>query len=180
MCFCPLMAGPPIELIHRWGEFEIQIRINFVPESGEKAIVVYHHLKLHPWTAVGSNEPEIPPLEQAMKMGPVHSWQYDEIVFHDPFQSFLNALTAHPPTSLPRHKTRPVPFHTANPASLEASRGGAPEFSQQMEREEAERLESARKTVVAETDKWRERLIEKEKELEKLKRLLEARGGSVD
>ena len=49
-----------------------------------------------------------------------------------------------------------------------------------MEREEAERLEHARKTVVAETDKWRERLIEKEKELEKLKRLLEARGGSVD
>ncbi|EPS98762.1 hypothetical protein FOMPIDRAFT_1164885 [Fomitopsis schrenkii] len=172
---------PPFEVTETgWGEFEIQIRINFVPESGEKAVVVYHHLKLHPWTAVGSNEPEIPPLEQAMKMGPVHSWQYDEIVFHDPFQSFLNILTAHPPSQLPRHKTRPVPFHTANPASLEASRGGAPEFTQQMEREEAERLENARKTVVAETDKWRERLIEKEKELEKLKRLLGARGGSVD
>lgn len=172
---------PPFEITETgWGEFEIQIRINFVPESGEKAVVAYHHLKLHPWTAVGSGEPEIPPLDQAMKMGPVHSWQYDEIVFHDPFQSFLNILTAHPPTPLPRHKTRPVPFHTAHPASLEASKGGVPEFTLQMERDEAERLEAARKAVVAESDKWRERLIEKEKELEKLKRLLEARGESVD
>lgn len=158
----------------RWGEFEIQIRITFVAESGEKAFFTYHHLKLHPWTVVGSTEPDIPPIEAAMKMGPVHSWQYDEIVFNDPFQSFLNILTAHPPTPLPKHTRRPVPFHTANPASLEASKGGVPEFTQQMEREEAERLETARKKVVAETDSWRQKLIEKEKELEKLKKQLEA------
>ncbi|KAI0938154.1 hypothetical protein AcV7_003427 [Taiwanofungus camphoratus] len=157
-----------------WGEFEIQIRVTFVPESGEKAILFYHHLKLHPWTVVGSGEPEIPPLEAAIKMGPVHSWQYDEIVFNDPFQSFLNILTSHPPTPLPKNRRRPVPFHTANPGSLEASKGGVPEFTQQMEREEAERLEAAKKTVVAETDKWREKLIEKEKELERLQRQLEA------
>ncbi|KZT05578.1 yeats family protein [Laetiporus sulphureus 93-53] len=159
-----------------WGEFEIQIRITFVPESGEKAVMTYHHLKLHPWTAIGSGEPEIPPLEAAMKMGPVHSWQYDEIVFNDPFQSFLNILTAHPPTPLPRYTRRPVPFHTAHPASLEASKGGVPEFTQQMEREEAERLEEARKKVVAETNRWRDRLIEKERELERLQRQLQAAG----
>ena len=157
----------------RWGEFEIQIRITFIPESGEKAVTLYHHLKLHPWTAIGSGEPEIPPLEAAMKMGPVHSWQYDEIVFHDPFQSFLNSLTAHPPTSLPKTKTKPIPFHNANPASLEASKGGVPEFTQQMEKEEAERLEAARKTIIAEQDKWREKLIEKEKELVRLRKQLE-------
>lgn len=156
-----------------WGEFEIQIRITFIQESGEKAITFYHHLKLHPWTVVGSGEPEIPPLDAAMKMGPVHSWQYDEIVFNDPFQSFYNVLTAHPPTPLPKTKRRPVPFHTANPASLEASRGGVPEFTQAMEKEEAERLESARKAVIAEQDKWREKLIERERELEKLQRQLD-------
>ncbi|OSX59350.1 hypothetical protein POSPLADRAFT_1151126 [Postia placenta MAD-698-R-SB12] len=166
---------PPFEVSETgWGEFEIQIRITFVAESGEKAFFTYHHLKLHPWTVVGSTEPDIPPIEAAMKMGPVHSWQYDEIVFNDPFQSFLNILTAHPPTPLPKHTRRPVPFHTANPASLEASKGGVPEFTQQMEREEAERLETARKKVVAETDSWRQKLIEKEKELEKLKKQLEA------
>lgn len=102
-------------------------------------------------------------------MGPVHSWQYDEVVFNDPFQSFLNFLTAHPPTPLPKTKRRPVPFHTANPASLEASRGGVPEFTQEMEKEEAERLDTARKKVIAEQSKWRDILIEKEKELAKLK-----------
>lgn len=156
----------------RWGEFEVQIRINFVAESGEKAITFYHHLKLHPWTVVGSTEPENPPLEVAAKMGPVHSWQYDEIVFNDPFQSFLNILVAHPPTPLPKTKRRPVPFHTANPASLEASKGGVPEFTQEMEKEEADRLENARKQVISEQDKWRQILIEKEKELARLQRQL--------
>ena len=147
----------------------MQIRINFVAESGEKAITFYHHLKLHPWTIVGATEPENPPLEVAAKIGPVHSWQYDEVVFNDPFQSFLNILTAHPPTPLPKTKPRPVPFHTANPASLEASKGGVPEFTQEMEKEEAERLEAARKKVIAKQNKWRDLLIEKEKELAKLK-----------
>ncbi|KAI0340806.1 yeats family protein [Trametopsis cervina] len=153
-----------------WGEFEVQIRINFVAESGEKAITFYHHLKLHPWAISTSGEPEQPPpLDVAAKMGPVHSWQYDEVVFNDPFQTFLNILTTHPPTPLPKTKRRPVPFHTANPGSLEASKGGVPEFTQEMEKEEAERLETARKKVIAEQDKWRDILIEKEKELAKLK-----------
>jgi YEATS domain-containing protein 4 len=102
-------------------------------------------------------------------MGPVHSWQYDEVVFNDPFQTFLNILTDHPPTPLPKTKRRPIPFHTAHPASLEASKGGVPEFTQGMEKDEAERLETARKKVIAEQEKWRDMLIEKEKELAKLR-----------
>ncbi|KAG6812099.1 hypothetical protein H0H92_004399 [Tricholoma furcatifolium] len=164
---------PPFEVSETgWGEFDIQIRINFIAECGEKAIMVYHHLKLHPWTATG--EPEIPPIEVAMKAGPVHSWQYDEIVFHDPFQNFLNILTSHPVTHLPKAKRKPVPFHLANPASLEASKGGVPEFTAQMEREEAERLENARQSIITEQEKWREILIEKEKELERLQKQLAA------
>ncbi|KAI0720382.1 yeats family protein [Cerioporus squamosus] len=166
---------PPFEVSETgWGEFEITIRINFVAESGEKAITFYHHLKLHPWTAAGSGEPEIPSLEAAAKAGPVHSWQYDEIVFNDPYQVFLNILTAHPPTPLPKNRRRPVPFHTANPASLEASKGGTPEFTQEMEKEEAERLEKALKTIVEDTHKWRNKLIEKENESNRLKKELEA------
>lgn len=154
--------------LSRWGEFEIQIRITFITESGEKAITFYHHLKLHPWTLSG--DPEVPPLEAAIALGPVHSWQYDEIVFNDPFQSFLNILTAHPPTPLPKSKRRPVPFHTANPGSLEASKGGVPEFTAVMEKEEAEKLEAARKAIIEQQNKWRGILIEREKELEKLQK----------
>lgn len=117
-----------------------------------------------------NGEPEQPPpLEIAAKMGPVHSWQYDEVVFNDPFQTFFNILTAHPPTPLPKTRRRPIPYHTSNPASLEASKGGLPEFTQEMEKDEAERLEAARKKVIAEQEKWRNILIEKEKELAKLK-----------
>ncbi|CAK5275106.1 unnamed protein product [Mycena citricolor] len=165
---------PPFELTETgWGEFEIQIRIIFVPDAAEKAITFYHHLKLHPWAAAG--DPEIPPLDVAIRAGPVHSWQYDELVFNDPFQSFLNTLTQHPPTPLVRTRRKPVPFHLANVASLEASKGGTPEFTLQMEKEEAERLEEAKRAVLAEDQKWRSTLIEKEKELEQLKKMLEDR-----
>ncbi|KAF8204596.1 yeats family protein [Pholiota molesta] len=164
---------PPFELTETgWGEFEIQIRITFIAESGEKAISFYHHLKLHPWTESG--EPEIPPLDVAMKMGPVHAWQYDEIVFHDPYQNFLTLLTAHPPTPIPKSKRKPVPYHLANPSSFSASKGGTPEFNQDMEKEELERLEEARKSVASEQEKWRLLLIEKEKELEQLQKEVDA------
>jgi YEATS domain-containing protein 4 len=164
-----------LDCYYSWGEFEIQIRINFIPESGEKPITLYHHLKLHPWTATG--DPEIPHIDTAMQMGPVHSWQYDEIVFIDPTQSFLGILMAHPPTPLPKARKRPVPFNLANPGSLEASRGGVPEFNSAMEKEESERLVNGRNAIVAEQERWRGILAEKEKELEQLKKELEATDG---
>ncbi|KAF8182160.1 yeats family-domain-containing protein [Mycena galopus ATCC 62051] len=157
---------PPFEVTETgWGEFEIQIRITFVPDAGKKPITLYHHLKLHPWTATG--DPEIPPLGAAIKADPVHSCQYDELVFNDPFQTFLATLTSNPPTPLVRSRRKPVPFHLAHMGSLEASKGGTPEFMQQME-EEAERLEEARKAIVAEEERWRAKLVEKEKELQSL------------
>ncbi|KAI0307054.1 yeats family protein [Multifurca ochricompacta] len=162
---------PPFEVTETgWGEFEIQIRITFIPEAGEKPVLLYHHLKLHPWTASGADADAPPPTDVAAQLGPVHSWQYDEIVFTDPFQQFLNTLTSHPPTQLPKTRRRPVPFHTANPSSLDASKGGVPEFTAAMEKEEIQRLEEARKSVVAEQEKLHASLIEKEKELEKLRR----------
>lgn len=160
---------------HSWGEFEVQIRVNFVGESGEKAITFYHHLKLHPWKILADGEQDVaPPLDVAAKMGPVHSWQYDEIVFNDPYQSFLNILTAHPPTPLPKARRRPVPFHTANttPAALEASKGGVPEFTQEMEKGEAGRLQAAKVAIIKEQEKLRLELLNKEQEVARLQKLL--------
>ncbi|KAL1734418.1 yeats family-domain-containing protein [Schizophyllum commune] len=162
---------PPFELTETgWGEFEILIRITFVTEAGEKAMQLYHHLKLHPWPAPG--EPEIPPLEVARAHGPVHSWQYDEIVFNDPFQNFLSTLTAHPPMPLPKEPRRPVPFHIAAPGTLQASKGGTPEFNVQMEKDEWNRLEQAKKQVVAQTEAMRKVLFEKQAELRELEKQL--------
>ncbi|PFH50131.1 hypothetical protein AMATHDRAFT_145776 [Amanita thiersii Skay4041] len=172
----------PFELSETgWGEFEVQIRIVFVPESGEKTITLYHHLKLHPWTLTPPNpgEPiEAPSLEDAAKQGPVHSWQYDEIVFHEPYQNFLNILTQHTPTPLPKAKRRPVPFHLSHPESLEASKGGVPEFTTLMEKEEYDRIEEAKKSIIAEQNKWKDILFEKEKELEQLQKQLASSSSS--
>ena len=137
-------------------------------------MVIYHHLKLHPWASSG--EPEIPPLDVALKLGPVHSWQYDEIVFNDPYQNFLNILTQHPPTPLSKITRKPVPFNLANPGSLEASKGGVPEFSSAMEKEEGDRLEEARKMVITEQERWRAILLEKEQELDQLQKEIDALG----
>lgn len=142
--------------------------MTFVPESGEKAITLYHHLKLHPWNTTG--EPEIPPYEVALAAGAVHSWQYEEIVFNDPYQPFLQTLMQHPPTPLPKSSKKPIPFHISNPASLQASMGGTPEFTQLLEQDEARRLGEAKKAVLAEQEKMRNAILQKEKELEKLKR----------
>ena len=112
----------------------------------------------------------------AIAAGPVHSWQYDEIVFNDPFQSFLNILTAHPPTLLPKTRRRPVPFCSAfpTPAALEAAKGGVPEFQQEMEKDEGERLDAALRAVIEDTHQWRNRLIEHENEASRLKKAIEA------
>jgi YEATS domain-containing protein 4 len=161
---------------NRWGEFEVQIKIAFAPESGEKPIAFYHHLKIHHW----SLDPHVPDLSSeqeladARRHGPVQSWQYDEIVFNDPFQGFYDKLLKHPPTRLPRNRKRPIPFHTANPtrADLEASRGGVPEFTQEMEVQEAQRLDYAVDVVTIETERWQNRLTEREKELDMLRQQL--------
>lgn len=45
-----------------------------------------------------------------------------------------------------------------------------------MEKEESDRLEEARKAVITEQERWREKLIDKEKELERLQKEVDALG----
>lgn len=62
---------PPFQCTESgWGEFEIQIKIFFVPEANEKPITLFHHLKLHPWlqqvAAVEAAEPAATGIPAAM------------------------------------------------------------------------------------------------------------------
>lgn len=178
-------------------------------ESGEKTLSFMHHLKLHPWAMpdVAANptadpatlyappptastststpgDPNAPANPQPL-LEPVHSWQYDEIVFTDPPKAFLDILLANPPTPLPKMKKRPIPPNPAHVPSLgpqpsvpgtptKGSGGNMPEFTQVLERDEAERLDAAKRAVVDATDAQRVLLIEKEREFERLRRELEA------
>lgn len=133
---------------------------------------MHHHLKLHQWGPEGGpTDPSAPPPPPSPY--PVHSWQYDEIVFHEPYQSFLNILTSHAPTLLSAVRRNPVPPHEHQQGSTSDVPGERPEFTAVMERDEADRLETVRKTIIAEADDLRLLLQEKEKELDALKKQTE-------
>lgn len=139
---------PPFEVTETgWGEFEISIRVYFAPESGEKSITLYHHLKLHPWEA-NANAPPIPaPIGPTTPTSsePVHSWQYDEVVFSEPTEAIHQILIKHP-VSIPtrKHGNR---------------------FSLQHEQEEVDRLNEATSKVQEEIQSYRHKLLAAETEL---------------
>jgi len=72
-----------------WGEFEITIKLYYVPESGEKPQTLYHHLRLHPY---GRTEEE----KETMRLngGEVISWTYEEQIFNEPYEAFYDILTS--------------------------------------------------------------------------------------
>ncbi|WWC94834.1 hypothetical protein V866_001684 [Kwoniella sp. B9012] len=305
---------PPFKVTETgWGEFVVQIRVQFIPESSEKPLTLNHPIKLHHWglpieglvappteggvaTGTGTantsvvNTPAPEPIQEptpaatpvppekkeddqeevkeeiivtpapigessnSVKEGegsivleptqtseqihpvndeiivqqdlqqqqtaamtatlPVHSWQYDEIVFSDPPKNFLDILNEHPPKGLPKINRRAktqrdeydsgstsqkkskkngrqsvlgsranTEFQSPTPSVIGAGAGAQNgliggelgsadvplEFSLEMERAEHNKLSEARRKIVDQMDKWRERLIAQEKELAKLK-----------
>jgi len=162
---------PPFEISETgWGEFEIQIRITFIPEAGEKPLTLFHHLKLHPWPAVPTID-ALPDAEVPVptdRPEPVHSWQYDEIVFTEPQQAFLNILMRNPPTPLPKARRKMVTNTPETSAFLTGK--GNPEFTQDMEKDESDRLEETRKALIAQGEEWRMKLIQLENEVQSLRR----------
>lgn len=160
-----------------WGEFEVQIKIFFVPEAGEKPLTVLHHLKLHPWSGTTSLPPvptaepgssvEAPPAPALPAV--VHSWQYEEIVFPEPLESFYEILLAHPPTPWPATSS-------ASYAETDASTGETEEhivhtptgqildaLSLEAQRAEADRIDLARSNAVQQLEADRSKLIHLEK-----------------
>lgn len=107
---------------------------------------------------------------------PVHSWQYDEIIFTDPTQGFYDLLLAHPPTPLPAYSLRrTIPEGEGAIPGVDRGSAGVPmEFTLALEKGEADKLESVRKLVIEEMDRHRQRLIELEREQQQLKEELDA------
>ena len=87
---------------------------------------------------------------------PVHSWQYDEIVFNEPTESFYATLVSYNLTPLPPDARLPKPC-----ARLPIGSSGAiGELTQATEALEARRLEEARKAVLIELEKMRTRYVQ--------------------
>jgi len=74
-----------------WGEFEITIKLYYVPESLEKPQTLYHHLRLHPY---GETEEE---KEKMKQRGEVPAAVYEEQLFNEPYENFFEILTSPAP-----------------------------------------------------------------------------------
>lgn len=71
-----------------WGEFEINIKLYYVPESQEKPQVLYHYLQIHPY---GETDEQ----KETMRREPnVKSWKYEEQLFNEPYEHFYEILTS--------------------------------------------------------------------------------------
>ncbi|KAK0736962.1 yeats family-domain-containing protein [Apiosordaria backusii] len=179
------VPGKPFSLKETgWGEFEITIRLYYVTESNEKPQTLYHHLRLHPY---GRTEEE----KDKMKKGDggvVKSWNYDEQIFNEPYESFYEILTtgAMPPSMVGSgqkggkggkqkgEKEQKVERSEGGVLARSAmipltNRGPDFPFSRETEQCEIEKLKKALVKVEEMTRKTKEEMEKKEKRLKELK-----------
>lgn len=102
-------------------------------------------------------EPEEPVLQPS-----IHSWQYDEIVFTEPTDTFYHKLIQHPPTPLP-----PTNRYGPDYVKQIGSKGESGEFSLEIEEREQKKLKWANLKVLIELDRLKGKLIRDERELKK-------------
>lgn len=81
-----MVESPPFEVTESgWGEFEVQIKLFFVPEANEKAQTLWHALKLHPFGEGAEGVRE--------RRESVVSQCYEEVLFSEPVEPFYEILT---------------------------------------------------------------------------------------
>lgn len=152
-----------------WGEFEIQIKLYFVPESGEKPQTLWHSLKLHPYGPGAEGKRE--------RREVIVSQNYEEMIFNEPVEQFYEILTGGPVLpQLVRGKggknARLVLQQQqvqAGTAEIPFEDGPKNPYSRTTENKELDRLAEASKTVERMIREEKERLVEREKRLSELR-----------
>ncbi|RKP08151.1 yeats family-domain-containing protein [Thamnocephalis sphaerospora] len=141
---------PPYEVTETgWGEFDIGIQVQFPPETGEKPLTFYHHLRLHPYeddyAVASTTTPNV-------KKKDVQAWCFDEFVFHEPTEAMHRLLTAHAGSGLPDKRT------------------ATNYWAVQTETEELQRLADAQDKVNSQLEGYQKRMATVQDELVQLKR----------
>ncbi|KAI7877332.1 exocyst complex component Sec5-domain-containing protein [Mucor mucedo] len=123
------IESPPFEVSETgWGEFEIMVKIHFHSSTAEKPVVLYHHLRLHPYEDDINGQPW-------PKDKPVMSLLYDELVFNEPTESLYHTFQQHNALSV----------NLPNKKSIKDS--SQPLFSVQLEQDEIDRLDHAQQEI---------------------------------
>ncbi|GAA5808629.1 hypothetical protein MFLAVUS_002021 [Mucor flavus] len=134
------VESPPFEVSETgWGEFEIMIKIHFHSSTAEKPVMVYHHLRLHPYEDDINGQPW-------PKDKPVMSLLYDEFVFNEPTESLYQTFQQH----------NALTVNLPNKKSIKDS--SQPLFSTQLEQDEIDRLDNAQQAINSQIALLKQRL----------------------
>ncbi|KAL3476954.1 yeats family-domain-containing protein [Aspergillus californicus] len=149
-----------------WGEFEIQIKLYFVPDSGEKPQTLWHSLKLHPYGPDAEAKKE--------RREVVISQNYEEVVFNEPIEQFYEYLTGGSGTPQPLKgkggkNAKQAQLRSGRTAEIPYNATPGNPYSRTAENTELDRLSDANKTVEQMIKDEKERLIEREKQLAELR-----------
>ncbi|KAI8056765.1 yeats family-domain-containing protein [Syncephalis plumigaleata] len=168
------ITKPPYEVTETgWGEFDVGIQIQFPPETAEKPVVFYHHLRLHPYEddyavasvstptnngGSGSSGSSSNSNSANAKKKDVQAWCYDELIFHEPTEAMYQLLNAHPSSPLPERRV------------------GNRYWSVQTENEELQNLMDAQSKINRQIDEYQKRMEAAQDEIARLKREVPALG----
>ncbi len=163
------VEGPPFEVTETgWGEFEIQVKLYFVPESNEKPQTVWHALKLHPYGPDAEQQRE--------RREPIISQNYEEVIFNEPVEQFYDMLTG-ASVQTPKGKGSKGSKQSAygkgsdggRTAELPYAESPGNPYSQKTEGKELDRMGEAIKTVEQMVKEERGKLAERENKLQSLR-----------
>lgn len=166
-----ITPGTPYQ-VHEtgWGEFEIQIKLYYVPESNEKPQTLYHFLRLHSY---GSDSDKA----QMAASGRVISWVYEEQLFNEPYEQFYEVLT-NPVERTKGGKGKGTKVMRGGmvgstgdrTSSIPARRREDQPFSRESERDEIRKLAEAKGKVDEMVREAQRDLRDKEEELKELRK----------
>lgn len=157
---------PPFEVSETgWGEFEIQIKLYFVPESTEKPQTLWHSLKLHPY----GNDIE----GKRERREKVTSQNYEEVIFNEPVEQFYDILTggfgSGPAKGKSGKHTKHAQQGFGRTAEIPLNDSPGNPYSKATEAAELDKLSEASKTVDQMIKEEKLKLTEREKRLAELK-----------
>lgn len=155
---------PPFEVQETgWGEFEIQVKLYFVPESNEKPQTLWHSLKLHPYG------PDAEGMKERREI--VISQNYEEVIFNEPVEPFYEILTGNPGlgASGAKGKGKNQKQIAGRTAEIPVNDSPKNPYSRATEGKELDRMTEAMKTVDQMIKDEKERLVEREKRLAELR-----------
>ncbi|KAI9669559.1 MAG: NuA4 histone H4 acetyltransferase complex and the SWR1 complex subunit [Caeruleum heppii] len=161
---------PPFEVKETgWGEFELSIKLYFIPESGEKPQTIWHTLKIHPYGPDADR--------QRAERLPIVSQNYEEVIFNEPVEQFYEILTGGAEKS---HKGKSGKAgskqasiarnnHERRTAEIPERATADNVYSKETEGKELDRMKEAMRKVEEMTVKERKLLVERESLLENLR-----------